>query len=84
MTGYTPADLAAALAAGIPTILAYVGAGVGAALALFVAFLGIRAAFRFFRDLTNLRKDGSSGGGGWSAEDEAQWQADVARADALR
>ena len=84
MTGYTPADLAAALAAGVPTILGYVGAGVGGAVVLFVAFVGIRAALRFFsrlvfwtadergidRDYTRAQKSGD-----WAAF-EAKWGTD--------
>lgn len=48
---YTPADMAAAFSTQIPVVLAWVGAGVGAAIVLMLAFLGIRKAFEFFQGL---------------------------------
>lgn len=73
MNGYTPADLAAALAAGVPTILAYVGAAVGAALVLFVAFIGIRAGFRFFKSLAGESR-GVDMAAFYDKRDAARWE----------
>lgn len=49
--GYTPADLTADLAAGVPTILAWVGAGIGGGIVLMLAFMGIRKGFTFFKSI---------------------------------
>lgn len=49
--GYTPDKLAADLAAGVPTILAWVGAGVGGGIVLMLAFMGIRKGFAFFKGI---------------------------------
>lgn len=52
MAAYTPAELATDLAGSLAVVLPYVGAGVGGALLLFFAFLGIRAGYRFFRSIS--------------------------------
>ena len=51
--GYTPGQLASDLAGGIPTILAWVGAGVGGGIVLMLAFMGIRKGFAFFKKIGN-------------------------------
>lgn len=48
---YTPAALTADLAAGVATVLPWVGAGVGGGVILMFAFLGIRKGFGFFRGI---------------------------------
>lgn len=50
------ADFVAMLASGAASVLPWVGAGVGAAVALYFAFLGIRAALTFFLDLAEVRR----------------------------
>lgn len=52
---YTPADMIADLSSGSADVLPYVGAGVGGALVLMFAFLGIRAGFNFFLGLAYER-----------------------------
>ncbi|MDF2508036.1 MAG: hypothetical protein K0Q52_1895 [Microbacterium sp.] len=76
MAAYTPAVLAADLAAGAADVLPWVGAGVGGGVVLMFAFLGIRAGFRFFQGLIWDRRAND-----WSDADQAQWDADMARAD---
>lgn len=49
--GYTPGDLTTDLAAGVPTILAWVGAGIGGGIVLMLAFMGIRKGFAFFKSI---------------------------------
>lgn len=46
---YTPAALTTDLAAGVATVLPWVGAGVGGGVILMFAFLGIRKGFAFFK-----------------------------------
>ena len=48
---YTPEDLATDLAAGVPTILGWVGAGIGGGIVLMLAFIGIRKGFGFFKSI---------------------------------
>lgn len=48
---YTPAEMTTDLAAGVATVLPWVGAGIGGGVLLFFAFLGIRKGFQFFRSL---------------------------------
>lgn len=75
---YTPSDFIADLTTGAGGVMPYVGAGVSSGLVLFFVFLGIRAAFRFFQGLVWDRRLNS-----WSDADDAQWEADMARADAI-
>lgn len=48
---YTPALFLADLGTGAATVLPWVGAGVGGAVALLFAFMGIRKGFQFFRSI---------------------------------
>ena len=48
---YSPATLLADLTAGVATVLPWVGAGVGAAIALMFAFMGIRKGLAFFKGI---------------------------------
>lgn len=47
--GYSPTDMGADLAAGAGTILGYVGIGVGAAVGVALALIGIRRGIGIFR-----------------------------------
>jgi len=48
---YSPATMLSDLTAGALTVLPWVGAGVGGAIALMFAFMGIKKGFQFFRGL---------------------------------
>tara|TARA_R110002124_G_scaffold225554_1_gene390886 strand:+ start:2582 stop:2776 length:195 start_codon:yes stop_codon:yes gene_type:complete len=50
-TEYTPANLTTDLAAGVATVLPWVGAGVGGGVILMFAFMGIRKGFAFFKSV---------------------------------
>jgi hypothetical protein len=52
---YTPADMVADLTSGTADVLPFVGAGVGGALVLLFAFMGIRKGFDFFMNLAYER-----------------------------
>jgi hypothetical protein len=76
--GYSPSDMVTQLLDGSADVMAYVGVGVAGGLALFCAFLGIRAGFRFFQGLVWDRRANS-----WTDEDERLDREYMARADEI-
>lgn len=66
MDSYTAEDFATTLLDGAGTILPYVGAGVAAALALVMIFMGIRIGIRFFRVV--VRGGNYDNDGNWSGK----------------
>lgn len=73
---FTPAILGAELVAAGEVVLPWVGAAVTAGAGLMFVFYGIRAGFRFFRDVYNGRHGGEWAYDGGEPEDRWDRMAD--------